>query len=92
MWSFDREPHRHERGIRPLTGRYARVRIDATRRADRLFDIIQALRGAKRPLTAAALAEDLEGHAPDDLPRHRHAAGAPRAGRGRCDAAATCRR
>ena len=30
------------------------------RRADRLFDIIQALRGAKRPMTAAALAETLE--------------------------------
>jgi predicted DNA-binding transcriptional regulator YafY len=30
------------------------------RRADRLFDIIQALRGASRPLTAAALAERLE--------------------------------
>jgi predicted DNA-binding transcriptional regulator YafY len=30
------------------------------RRADRLFDIIQALRGAARPLTAAALAERLE--------------------------------
>jgi predicted DNA-binding transcriptional regulator YafY len=30
------------------------------RRADRLFDIIQTLRSAKRPLTAAALAERLE--------------------------------
>lgn len=30
------------------------------RRADRLFDIIQALRAAPRPLTAAALAERLE--------------------------------
>jgi predicted DNA-binding transcriptional regulator YafY len=30
------------------------------RRADRLFDIIQALRGASRPLTAAALAQTLE--------------------------------
>ena len=30
------------------------------RRADRLFDIIQALRTAKGPLTAAALAERLE--------------------------------
>jgi predicted DNA-binding transcriptional regulator YafY len=30
------------------------------RRADRLFDIIQALRSAKRPLTAATLAERLE--------------------------------
>lgn len=30
------------------------------RRADRLFDIIQALRGAKRPMTAAALAATLE--------------------------------
>jgi predicted DNA-binding transcriptional regulator YafY len=30
------------------------------RRADRLFDIIQALRGAKRPLTAQALAARLE--------------------------------
>jgi predicted DNA-binding transcriptional regulator YafY len=30
------------------------------RRADRLFDIIQALRTAKRPMTAAALAEELE--------------------------------
>jgi predicted DNA-binding transcriptional regulator YafY len=30
------------------------------RRADRLFDIIQALRAAPRPVTAAALAEELE--------------------------------
>jgi predicted DNA-binding transcriptional regulator YafY len=30
------------------------------RRADRLFDIIQALRAAKRPVTAAALAAELE--------------------------------
>src|SRR6266702_2691985 len=30
------------------------------RRADRLFDIIQTLRAAPRPLTAAALAEKLE--------------------------------
>jgi predicted DNA-binding transcriptional regulator YafY len=30
------------------------------RRADRLFDIIQALRGAKQPVTAASLAERLE--------------------------------
>lgn len=30
------------------------------RRADRLFDIIQALRSARRPMTAAALAERLE--------------------------------
>ena len=30
------------------------------RRADRLFDIIQILRTAKRPVTAAALAEKLE--------------------------------
>src|SRR6266700_8013116 len=30
------------------------------RRADRLFDIIQSLRAAARPLTAAALAEKLE--------------------------------
>ncbi|MET1027433.1 MAG: HTH domain-containing protein, partial [Dongiaceae bacterium] len=30
------------------------------RRADRLFDIIQALRGAKRPMTAAELARQLE--------------------------------
>jgi predicted DNA-binding transcriptional regulator YafY len=30
------------------------------RRADRLFDVIQALRAASRPLTAAALAEKLE--------------------------------
>src|SRR6476469_1054789 len=30
------------------------------RRSDRLFDIIQRLRAARRPLTAAALAEDLE--------------------------------
>src|SRR5437763_6801089 len=30
------------------------------RRADRLFDIIQTLRAATRPLTAAALAEKLE--------------------------------
>jgi predicted DNA-binding transcriptional regulator YafY len=30
------------------------------RRSDRLFDIIQRLRTARRPLTAAALAEDLE--------------------------------
>src|SRR6266446_2466867 len=30
------------------------------RRADRLFDIIQTLRAAPRPLTAAALAEELE--------------------------------
>jgi len=30
------------------------------RRADRLFDIIQTLRSAKKPMTAAALAEELE--------------------------------
>ena len=30
------------------------------RRVDRLFDIVQTLRGATRPLTAAALAEKLE--------------------------------
>ncbi|HYX04852.1 MAG TPA: YafY family protein [Reyranella sp.] len=30
------------------------------RRADRLFDIIQSLRTAKKPMTAAALAEELE--------------------------------
>jgi len=30
------------------------------RRADRLFDIIQTLRAAPRPLTAAALADRLE--------------------------------
>ena len=30
------------------------------RRADRLFDIIQALRTASHPVTAAALAEQLE--------------------------------
>jgi hypothetical protein len=30
------------------------------RRADRLFDIIQTLRGTAGPLTAAALAETLE--------------------------------
>src|SRR5215470_4747345 len=29
-------------------------------RSDRLFDIIQALRGSKKPMTAAALAEELE--------------------------------
>jgi predicted DNA-binding transcriptional regulator YafY len=29
-------------------------------RSDRLFDIIQALRGARKPMTAAALAEELE--------------------------------
>jgi len=32
----------------------------AMRRSDRLFDIIQRLRTARRPVTAAALAEDLE--------------------------------
>jgi predicted DNA-binding transcriptional regulator YafY len=30
------------------------------RRADRLFDIVQTLRAAGRPLTAAALADQLE--------------------------------
>src|SRR3954449_1695686 len=30
------------------------------RRSDRLFDIIQRLRAARRPLTAAALADELE--------------------------------
>ena len=30
------------------------------RRADRLFDVIQVLRSAKKPVTAAALAEELE--------------------------------
>src|SRR6476660_7786918 len=30
------------------------------RRADRIFDIIQVLRAAKQPVTAAALAEELE--------------------------------
>src|SRR5260221_8016206 len=30
------------------------------RRADRLFDVIQVLRTAKKPVTAAALAEELE--------------------------------
>src|SRR6516162_4501471 len=32
----------------------------AMRRADRLFDIIQVLRTARRPMTAAALAAELE--------------------------------
>src|SRR5436305_3249465 len=31
-----------------------------TRRADRLFDIVQSLRAAARPMTAAALADQLE--------------------------------
>jgi hypothetical protein len=30
------------------------------RRADRLFDVIQVLRTAKKPVTAAAIAEELE--------------------------------
>jgi predicted DNA-binding transcriptional regulator YafY len=30
------------------------------RRADRLFDIIRILRAARRPVTAAALADELE--------------------------------
>jgi hypothetical protein len=30
------------------------------RRADRLFDIVQSLRAAARPMTAAALADHLE--------------------------------
>ena len=30
------------------------------RRADRLFDIIRLLRAARRPMTAAALADELE--------------------------------
>jgi len=30
-----------------------------TRRADRLFDIVQSLRAAARPMTAAALADHL---------------------------------
>ncbi|MEA2813711.1 MAG: hypothetical protein QOI93_1408, partial [Rhodospirillaceae bacterium] len=29
-------------------------------RADRLFDVIQVLRSAKKPVTAAALADELE--------------------------------
>jgi predicted DNA-binding transcriptional regulator YafY len=36
------------------------VDTSVVRRADRLFDIIQALRGAKQPLTARALADRLE--------------------------------
>jgi predicted DNA-binding transcriptional regulator YafY len=36
------------------------VATEAMRRADRLFDIIQSLRGTQAPLTAAALAERLE--------------------------------
>ena len=32
----------------------------SVRRADRLFDIIQTLRSASHPLTAAAIAEKLE--------------------------------
>jgi len=30
------------------------------RRADRLFDIIRVLRGASKPVTAAAIADELE--------------------------------
>ena len=41
-------------------------------RADRLFDILQTLRAARHPLTAAAIAEKLEVTGPHDLSRHRH--------------------
>ena len=43
------------------------------RRADRLFDIIQTLRTAAQPVTAAALAEQARGDGPHDLSRHRRA-------------------
>jgi predicted DNA-binding transcriptional regulator YafY len=36
------------------------IRTEAMRRADRLFDIIQSLRTAARPMTAAAIADKLE--------------------------------
>jgi predicted DNA-binding transcriptional regulator YafY len=36
------------------------LEVDSMRRADRLFDVIQVLRTAKKPVTAAAIAEELE--------------------------------
>ena len=68
------------------------------RRADRLFDIIQTLRAAARPMTAAALADELEVTARTiyrDIAPCRRAASRSRARRGSamcCGAASTCRR
>ena len=39
------------------------------RRADRLFDVIQVLRTARKPVTAATLAEELEVTHSDDRER-----------------------
>ncbi len=36
------------------------VEVDCMRRADRLFDVIQVLRSARKPVTAAAIADELE--------------------------------
>src|SRR5580693_9631806 len=43
-----------------MSGAFTRQRGDLVRRADRLFDIIQCLRTARGPLTAATIAERLE--------------------------------
>jgi predicted DNA-binding transcriptional regulator YafY len=51
------------------------------RRADRLFDIIQTLRSAPHPLTAAAIAEKLEVTVRTIYRDIRRVAGEPRADR-----------
>ena len=68
------------------------------RRADRLFDIIRILSAASQPVTAAPIADELEGTVTDRLPGCRDIAGvASRRGRSRrrvCPAApgTSCRR
>ena len=65
------------------------------RRADRLFDIIRILRAASQPVTAAAIADELE----VTVPGCRDIAGASHPDRGRrrrrvmcCGAGTSCRR
>ena len=49
------------------------------RRADRLFQIIQVLRRTRKPLTADAIAAELETSKRTHLPRHRNPDRAARA-------------
>ena len=53
------------------------------RRADRLFDIIRILRAASQPVTAAAIADELEVTVRTRLPGCRDIAGAAHPDRGR---------
>ena len=52
------------------------------RRADRLFDIIRILSAASQPVTAAPIADELEGTVTDRLPGCRDIAGASHRDRG----------